>query len=125
MSDAERVLVLGNMARLLFIVLPIASGLFVVREALQEGLSYGAVGMIALVYATAFLPAGVGGLAHSLLLVKLGRSIRVTRLLGAITSPLVLVGVIMVVDPAFLRVQWAPIMAAMLLYVVVIRVPVS
>lgn len=125
MSNEDRSVVLHNLVRLLLIVLPTASGLFVLREALQEGLSYDAVGLAALVYLTAFLPVMLGGLLHSAVLVALNRRTRVTRLVAALTSPVAFGVILAMIDRSYLLLQWMPIGIALALYVFLIRLPDS
>lgn len=123
MTDADRGLVLSNLARLLFLLLPTASVLLALRDVAGGPDGYGAVGLAALYFATMFIPVAVGGVAHSLSLVRLQRYRRVSRAIGILTSPSVLIGVILLVDVDLLLDAAAPIAACVFVYGLVIRLP--
>lgn len=118
-------IVFANLRWLVCIVLPAVAVLFVLREGVQEGMSYGAVGLVALVYVTPLIPAIVGATLHSLTLAALSRRIHVTRLIAILTSPIALGVILLMVDFNYLLIQWIPITIGGLLYMGLIRLPPS
>lgn len=118
-------IVFANLRWLVCIVLPAVAVLFVLREGVQEGMSYGAVGLVALAYVTPLIPAIVGATLHSLTLAALSRRIHVTRLIAILTSPIALGVILLMVDFNYLLIQWIPITIGGLLYMGLIRLPPS